>query len=130
MKTYLCGPIMDCSDSECRDWRAVAKRLLMTGTADPMDRDYRGHEGDPALAAEIVENDKKDINSCEFLLVNYDKPSVGTSMEILYAFERGKQVFLVHPPGAKLSPWLNYHAHVKATLLEWACQLINETAFV
>src|SRR5258707_4663776 len=40
----------------------------------------------PGIAAEIVENDKADIDKSDVLLVNYVKPSVGTSMEILWAW--------------------------------------------
>jgi hypothetical protein len=43
MKVYLCGPINGCTDSECIDWRAAAKKRL-SDTIDPMRRDYRGRE--------------------------------------------------------------------------------------
>ena len=107
MKIYLCGPINGCTDDECKEWREAAKRML-PDTLDPMRRDFRGREDD--CAAEIVEGDKADIDQCGALLVNYDKPSVGTSMEILYAWERGKKVIIVAAKGASVSPWLRYHA--------------------
>lgn len=108
MKVYLCGPINGCTDAEAKDWRAfVASRL--PDTVDPMVRDYRGQE---AVAwREIVEQDKADIDRCEALLVNYVKPSVGTSMEMLYAWERGKRVITVCAADAVISPWLRYHSH-------------------
>lgn len=106
MKVYLCGPINGCTDEECKDWRAhVAGRL--PNTVDPMVRDYRGKE--LTHFREIVELDKLDIMGCEALIVNYDKPSVGTSMEILYAWQSHKTIILVHAVGANLSPWLRYH---------------------
>lgn len=107
MKVYLCGPINGCTDAECKDWRELAKRLL-PDTLDPMRRDYRGREDE--CIAEIVEGDKADIDQCSALLVNYDKPSVGTSMEILYAWERKIQVVVVASKEARISPWLRYHA--------------------
>jgi hypothetical protein len=79
MKIYLCGPINGRSDDDCRNWREEAKSLL-PDTLDPMVRDYRGRELEPGIAAEIVENDKLDIDASDQLLVLYDAPSVGTSV--------------------------------------------------
>lgn len=115
MKTiYLCGPINGCTDEECTSWRELVKGLWDGPTLDPMRRDYRGrgHEA----STEIVELDKVDVSDSDVLLVNYEKPSVGTSMEVLYAWERGKVVVVVSAKGAAgLSPWLTYHAHHIAT---------------
>ena len=108
MKIYLCGPINGCTDEECRDWREMAKRSL-PNTVDPMRRDYRGKEAE--YVNDIVELDKIDVSNSDIILVNYHKPSVGTSMEILYAWERGKMIIVVHQKDAKLSPWLVYHTH-------------------
>jgi nucleoside 2-deoxyribosyltransferase len=124
-KVYLCGPINGCTDAECKDWRAFARENLLRKTYDPMVRDYRGREMEPGIAAEIVEFDKLDVDNCDTVLVNYVKPSVGTSMEVLYAWERGKRVVVVHEPGAVLSPWLVYHSHERATSMREACDLIN-----
>lgn len=108
MKVYLCGPINGCTDAEAKDWREYAKTKL-PDTLDPMRRDYRGREAESVN--EIVELDKIDVTNCDVLLVNYDKPSVGTSMEVIYAFERGKLVVVVARPDASISPWLRYHSH-------------------
>src|SRR5262245_54473935 len=106
---YLCGPINGCTDEECKDWRELAKVAWGGPTIDPMRRDYRGKE-DQAYD-EIVELDKIDVMNADAILVNYDKPSVGTSMEVLYAFERGKLVVVVAKKGERISPWLRYHSH-------------------
>lgn len=108
MKVYLCGPINGRSDDDCKGWREYAKERL-PDTLDPMDRDYRGRELEPGIADEIVMNDKKDILLCDALLVYYDKPSVGTSMEILFAHDRNKTIVLVDKSDKPLSPWLIYH---------------------
>lgn len=108
MKVYLCGPINGRSDDDARGWREYAK-LALPDTLDPMDRDYRGRELEPGIAAEIVENDKADIRDCDFLLVYYDRPSVGTAMEILFAHELGKTIILINKSASPLSPWLVYH---------------------
>jgi nucleoside 2-deoxyribosyltransferase len=109
---YLAGPINGCTDEECKDWREYVKTQLgEENTLDPMRRDYRGIEKNNFEA--IVEGDKADIDESTVMLVNYDKPSVGTSMEILYAWERGKKVIIVvdPAPGVRISPWLIYHSH-------------------
>jgi nucleoside 2-deoxyribosyltransferase len=124
LTVYLCGPINGCTDAECKDWRAYAAARLRK-TLDPMARDYRGRELEPGIAAEIVENDKRDIESADVLLVNYVKPSVGTSMEILYAWERGKKIILVCEPDAVLSPWLIYHSNAVVHSMREACNLIE-----
>ena len=109
MKAYLCGPINGCTNDECKNWREAAKLILgEDNIIDPMRRDYRGREND--CVTEIVENDKSDIMLSSVLLVNYDKPSVGTSMEILFAWERNKPIVVVAKKGTVLSPWLRYHS--------------------
>lgn len=116
MRVYLCGPINGRTDADAKDWREEAKRWL-PNTIDPMARDYRGRELEPGIAAEIVENDKADISACDALLVMFDKPSVGTSMEIFLAWKLGKLILLVDVSGRPLSPWLTYHVTaVHATL--------------
>jgi nucleoside 2-deoxyribosyltransferase len=110
MKTlYLCGPINGCTDAEASDWRNYVTARYEGRCIDPMVRDYRGREVE--AFREIVELDKIDVIEADIILVNYDKPSVGTSMEVLYAWERGKRVIVVCREDAVISPWLRYHAH-------------------
>lgn len=115
MKVYLGGPINGCTDEEANGWRGEVKEVLADNGhewCDPMDRDYRGRELEPGIAAEIVEGDKFDISECDVLLMNCPKPSYGTAMEILYGYERGKRVIAVLPVGTVPSPWVLYHAEV------------------
>ena len=94
MKTiYLCGPINGCTDEEANDWRTAVKASWSGDCLDPKRRDYRGKEAE--AFREIVELDKIDVASSDVILVNYDKPSVGTSMEVLYAWQIGKPVIVV-----------------------------------
>lgn len=125
MKVYLCGPINGCTDEECRDWRELVK-LRLLDTIDPMRRDYRGREAE--AAREIVELDKVDVAAADILLVNFDKPSVGTSMEIIWAWERGKMILVVHRAGANLSPWLTYHSHRRFIAFDDAIGFIESLA--
>lgn len=106
---YLCGPINGCTDEECKDWRAYVASNWSGRCIDPMVRDYRGREQE--AYREIVELDKIDVTEADIIIVNYDKPSVGTSMEVIYAWERGKRIIVVCTPNATISPWLRYHSH-------------------
>lgn len=109
-RIYLAGPINGRTDAECKDWRKWCETCLIRPVFDPMVRDYRGEE--QAKYKEIVLQDKVDIDCSGCLLVYYDKPSVGTSMEIIYAYERRKPIYLVDASegGKPLSPWLLFHA--------------------
>jgi nucleoside 2-deoxyribosyltransferase len=119
-----CGPINGCTDAECKDWREFVKAQWRGPTLDPMRRDYRGKEDENFR--EIVEFDKIDVMNSDVVLVNYDKPSVGTSMEVLYAFERGKLVVVVAKDGVRVSPWLRYHAHKIVNSFAAALEFIQE----
>lgn len=117
MKVYLGGPINGCTDDEASGWRNAAIELLATRghqPIDPMVRDYRGREMEPGIAKEIVETDKEDIRNADVLLMNCPKPSVGTSMEILYGYTLGTPVVSVIPEDHTPSPWLVYHSDVVA----------------
>lgn len=107
MKLYLAGPINGCTDAEANDWRSAVKKIH-PDCLDPMARDYRGKESENC--EDIVIGDKADIDSSDALVVWYERPSVGTSMEVLYAWERRKPVAIIDKSGKPLSPWLQYHA--------------------
>jgi hypothetical protein len=125
---YLCGRINGCTDAECKDWRTVAKQLLLEHNCiDPMRRDYRGCEN--IYTYEIIEKDKEDIDNSEIILVWIDKPSFGTAMEIMYANMNGQTVFVVNNIGDALSPWVAYHATLVFNTLRDACEAINRGAF-
>src|SRR3974390_264474 len=107
MKVYLAGPINACTDEECRDWRNAIK-LRFPNSIDPMRRDYRGREAQ--CYREIVELDKREILGADVVLVNYVKPSTGTSMEIFWAWLNSIPVIIVCAPFSTLSPWMIYHS--------------------
>lgn len=123
MIIYLCGPINGCTDEECKDWRNATKKRFHN-TLDPMRRDYRGRETE--CMAEIVELDKKDIDESDALLVNHPKPSVGTAMEIFYAWQKEKMVIVVCPKGVPRSSWLIYHSYRIFETFEEAYQYLEE----
>ena len=123
---YLAGPINGCTDDECVTWRQwfIAQESDFF-FVDPMKRDYRGKETEDYR--EIVELDKRDIRQADVLVVMYTQPSVGTSMEIFFAWTLGIPVVLINESNKPSSPWLRYHctASVRSKekamlkLMEW-----------
>ena len=109
MKTiYLSGPIMDEHAGAAREWREAAKRLLGEEfrLLDPMRRKFVDREVDSSN--EIVEFDLQDVRDADLILVNYNKPSVGTSMEVFYAAHNlGKFIVAFSPFEFRdCSPWM------------------------
>ena len=105
---YLCGPIMDATSGERKTWRQRTKERLAGKfiVLDPMRRNFRDREIDSSN--EIVEFDIQDIRNSDILLVNFSKPSIGTSMEVFYAsHSQGKGVIAFSPYTFKdMSPWM------------------------
>jgi hypothetical protein len=123
MPIYLAGPINGRTDHACNGWRERAKELLSPlPTINPMSRDCRGRESEPGVAFEIVAGDILDLVRATALLVYFDKPSVGTAMEVRIAHaEMNKPVYVVNACGTPLSPWLTFHATNVFNTLEEAC---------
>jgi len=117
---YLSGGIKDFNKGETHDWREKAKQLVKGETIDPTRVAYDGRN-----PAHIVELDKSDIDKSSHVLVYFIRPSVGTSMEVLYAWEKGKPVYVVNEDEQDLSPWLLYHSTAIFPSLEEAVEVIN-----
>jgi hypothetical protein len=106
-----------CTDEEAGAWRKAATLHLNSygiTTLNPMDRDYRHYDyrDDPkAVLPELVEEDKIDIEMSDVILCNFTKPSTGTAMELILAWQKHKRVIVVNPNGLDLSPWVWYHSH-------------------
>ena len=132
MKTiYLSGPIMDEQEGIAREWRETAKVILASDfiLLDPMRRSFRDKEVDSAN--EIVEFDLQDVRDADIILVNYSKPSIGTSMEVFYASHNlGKFVVAFSPFNFKdSSPWMIKYCTKIVPSLEEACAYLK-THFV
>jgi len=128
MKTaYLSGPIMDEHEGVARKWREIAKSLLAPNfrLLNPMRRNFRDKEVDSAN--EIVEFDLQDVRDADIVLVNYCKPSIGTSMEVFYAsHDLGKFVVAFSPFSYKdCSPWMIRYCTKILPNLETACKYLN-----
>ncbi len=116
---YLCGPIFGKTDSECRDWRNLAKGQLgrVAHIHDPMDNDIRGHEND-IRGDMVVLDDKRKIMSSDILLVYPGcEGSWGTAMEVHLAYSLHKYIVGVGSP-AHVSPWYRYHCNIMGITLK------------
>ena len=98
---------MDEHAGAAREWRECAKSLLAGRyrLLDPMRRKFVDREVDSAN--EIVEFDLLDVRNADIILVNYSRPSIGTSMEVFYASHvLGKFVVAFSPyEYRECSPW-------------------------
>lgn len=99
---------MDEHDGVARAWRSAAKQALGSHfrLLDPMRRNFQDRLVDSAN--EIVEFDLQDLREADIVLVNYHKPSIGTSMEVFYAsHDLGKFVIAFSPfDFVNCSPWM------------------------
>jgi nucleoside 2-deoxyribosyltransferase len=127
MKTvYLSGPIMDEHLGTAREWREEAKVKLATHfrLLDPMRRNFKDREVDSAN--EIVEFDLQDVRDADILLVNYNKASIGTSMEVFYAAQDMKKFVIAFSPFAfqDCSPWMVRYCTKILPSLDKACEYL------
>jgi hypothetical protein len=108
---YLCGSINGRSDEDCVKWRKFVTTAWPGVCLDPMRRDYRFVTITADVAREVVAADLADIHACHGVLVFFDKPSVGTSMEVFYAKHvLRKPVVMVDLHGSgRWNPWFTHH---------------------
>ena len=127
MKTiYLGGGIMNLTTNEANEWRieATKKLIFNFNILNPMRRNFRDSEFQSQN--EIVQLDKNDIVNSDILLVNGTKPSWGTAMEMLFAFERHKIIVVFTGDDfGKTSPWVAFHATRVTKTLEEAIEYIK-----
>jgi nucleoside 2-deoxyribosyltransferase len=127
-KIYLCGPIMDEVEGHAREWREAAKKYLADDFVllDPMRRNFKDREVDSAN--EIVEFDLQDIRDADIVIVNYNKASVGTSMEVFYASHDLKKFVVAFSPFSfkDCSPWMVRFTTKILPSLEEACKYIKD----
>ena len=99
---------MDEHEGSAREWRNAVKNMLKDEfkMLDPMRRKFVDRQVDSAN--EIVEFDLQDVRDADIILVNYNKPSIGTSMEVFYAAHNlGKFVVAFSPFEYRdCSPWM------------------------
>ncbi len=127
-KIYLSGPIMDEHPEAAATWRVRATEALSADFVllDPMRRDFKDREVDSAN--EIVEFDLQDVRDADILLVNYNKPSIGTAMEVFFAaHDLGKFIVAFSPFSfQECSPWMVRYCTKILPSLESAVTYLRE----
>ena len=131
-RIYLCGPIMDEADGHARAWRERARRDLATDFVllDPMRRNFKDREVDSAN--EIVEFDLQDVRDADLVLVNYNKPSIGTAMEVFYASHVLNKFVIAFSPFSfrDCNPWMVKYCTKILPSLEAAIAYIRENFII
>jgi nucleoside 2-deoxyribosyltransferase len=127
-KIYLCGPIMDEVEGHARAWREQAKIELADAFTllDPMRRNFKDREVDSAN--EIVEFDLQDVRDADIILINYNKPSIGTAMEVFYASHVLHKFVIAFSPFSfqDCNPWMVKYCTKILPSLEDATRYILE----
>lgn len=85
------------------DYDSYAQALTELWDKHPKVRKKKG------VAELVVEKDLDSINNCDIVVAYVIEPSIGTSMEIKYAYSIGKSVFIL---SNEVSPWLMYYGTV------------------
>jgi len=115
-------------EGHSRAWRETARRQLETNFTilDPMRRNFKDREVDSAN--EIVEFDLQDIRDADIVLVNYNKPSIGTAMEVFYASHELQRFVVAFSQFEfkQCNPWMVKFCTKILPSLEDALQYINE----
>ena len=119
---YLAGPILGLTNEVMNEWRNYVILQLQNkyNFLNPTRRVY-----DKFDAIKIVEGDKKDIRHSDIILVNHTKPSDGTAMEIIYAWER-KKIIYTTVKDKLYSPWIDYHSTKVFKTLDEVINLLQQ----
>ena len=131
---YLAGPVMSLEDGGA-SWRedveaycgdAIDTRNPLSKYNIPVEQltvvdGDSGNDDRTVSVSQIVENDKRLLDESDGVLVGYSAVrSIGTPMEVMWAYERDMPVVLWsrdETPLRELSPWYRYHVdHVTPTL--------------
>ncbi len=131
---YLSGPIAGCSLEEIHDWREAFKTLYGAEFClDPARRVYGDDGANWERTDEIVENDLDDISNSDVSLIYYSRPTAGTLIENMYAYNWGKTIIVVCKDAEvykNLSPWIIYHATQVTSNFKAAISFIEEFEIV
>ena len=112
---YLSGPIQNVKErSEAANWRNEIKERYAEDFdfIDPMDNEWNTDQKSIYTHSKaVVHVDKKLILDSDILFAHIPFPSVGTSMDIMWAHMHHKMVIVWCPLVAPLSAWIVEHAN-------------------
>jgi nucleoside 2-deoxyribosyltransferase len=121
IKIYLAGTIYTTSID--RYWKIeFIKQLTSSYQKVGMDVEYEFFDPDPQNEPEIymIARDKAEISLCDIFVAYIQRPTFGTSMEIMYASLLNTKPILVINPNKKYTNdlWLKGHAHLICDSIE------------
>ncbi len=124
---FLCGPMKGIKRKNGLNWRNKATELLSSNFI--VKHAYRGREEKETFldSRSAVARDKYDVLKSDILIVNdtfEDVSMIGTSMEVLLAFENHIPIILFGRAHDQ-DYFLNYHSHARCYSLQEACKLAN-----
>lgn len=92
---YLAGPVTNTAWTKARDWRKLVTEELNDAGIEVLDPTRHGLLTIDALITEFCYND---VKRCDVILVNFldtDRISVGTLLEVGWAYALGKPIVLM-----------------------------------
>jgi len=121
---YLAGPVANVENGGSKWRNELVESYPNTDFNNPLDKfnapadnlqiNQNPVEPNEVSATEIVEADKEILRESDAVLVGYeDIQSVGTPMEVMWAYERDYPITIWLRDGSilpDLSPWYQYHA--------------------
>ena len=121
IKIYLAGALLD-FENECSKWRNEVKEKL--GDDNYIFLDPVLIEVNFENPADIINTDKNMIIESDIVLVDWAKISAGTSMEIIFAWNNNKTIYIIDS-GAPMSLWVTYHSDAVVKSIDEAVEIIR-----
>ena len=126
MKIYLAGPMYPTDNNWRNTFKVTMKNLFKSFGYNKLE--FYDPDEFETYKVNIVNIDKWYIDKCDIVFANVTRLSVGTSMEIIYAWIKGKPVILVCPDNL-LSPWHKYHVTAYFNSMDAGIAYIQEEIF-
>lgn len=124
VRIYLASTIYD--DEPDKSWKKNLRSLLSDDVFSFYDPNP---QPDPLLI--VVPRDKAEISNSDILVAYIQKPSIGTSMEIMFASLLNTKPIIVINPNTCLygNPWIDCHVHYICGSVEGAAEVIKNMNF-
>ena len=135
IRIYLAGTIY--KEEPGLNWKQRFMNILNPHNQEP--HKYEFFDPDPINEPEfyMVQRDKAEIEKCDVFVAYIERPSFGTAMEILYAYElKTKPVFIINPngslnnhDGSSTDLWVTYHSSLICHNVEDCAEHIKTIRF-
>lgn len=120
MKIYLAGPM-----PTQKKWRDKITHKLLSLNKEIVVYNPEFFEN-TATDATTVNFDKAKIIKSDMVIANITRLSAGTSMEILFAWERNIPVLLIVGNKKLSGPWLRFHSSFLVNNIDEAVEIVRK----